>query len=79
MLIILFYYTDGLFLDQENYPTDWLHHHTWSGYAPVEGTGAEASSSFKKITFEVITSFLNEEKERSKRRFNIILHISQGL
>lgn len=40
----------------------------------IEDTGAEASLSFKKTTSEVITSFLNEEKERSKRRFNVILH-----
>lgn len=40
----------------------------------IEDTGAEASLSFKKTTSEVITSFLNEEKERSKRCFNVILH-----
>jgi len=30
--------------------------------------------SYNKTTSEVITSFLDEEKERSKRRMNVILH-----
>ena len=40
----------------------------------TEGTGAEASLSFKRTTSKVITSFLNEEKERSKRHLNVIIH-----
>lgn len=33
-----------------------------------------ANFSYSKTTSEVITSFLDEEKERSKRRLNVILH-----
>ena len=40
----------------------------------IEGNGAETNLSFKRTTSEVITSFLNEEKERSKRRLNVIIH-----
>ena len=33
-----------------------------------------SSLSFNKTTSEVITTFLDEEKERSKRRLNVIIH-----
>ena len=38
------------------------------------GNMSNLSLSFNKTTSEVITSFLDEEKERSKRRLNVIIH-----
>ena len=37
-----------------------------------------SSLSFSETTSEVITTFLNEEKERSKRCFNVIIHNVEG-
>jgi len=38
------------------------------------GNVSNLSLSYNKTTFIVITSFLDKEKERSKRRLNVIIH-----